>query len=261
MRRAFKLVWLFLGNALSAQLEYRANFFAGLLESLGQIGIGFLGLSLFFGNSAALGGWSLPEAALVLGFYMLTTSFISVVLYPNLSRIAEAVRLGTMDFTLLKPLDAQFHVSTRNLNAFRLGDALIGLAVLAWALTQLYGVTLAGVLLGALLYLSALAIVYSIFLCLATTAFWWVKVENITELFTGLLGAARYPATSFPGFVRAFLTFVVPIAFITTVPAQAVLGQASLALSLASPFVALALLLASRLFWLHALRSYTSASS
>ncbi|WP_245557559.1 ABC transporter permease [Deinococcus peraridilitoris] len=250
-----------MANSLSAQLEYRGNFFAGLLESLGQIGIGFLSLSLFFRNSSALGGWSLPEAALVLGFYMLTISFISVFLYPNLSRIAEQVRLGTMDFTALKPLDAQFHVSTRNLNAFRMGDGLIGLVVVIWALVQLGGVGVVALLAGVVLYLCALAIVYSIFLILATTAFWWVKVENITELFTGLLGAARFPASSFPGWVRAFLTFVVPITFITTVPAQAMLGRSTLTLTLVSPLIALALLAISRLFWLYALRSYTSASS
>ncbi len=256
-----KLIRLFVGAALSAQLEYRANFFASALESVAQVGVGLLGLALFLGNSDSLGGWSYPQAALVLGLFMLTQGFISVALQPNLSRIAEQVREGSMDFTLLKPLDAQFLVSTRNLNLFRLSDALVGAGIVVWAAARLPEVTLGGLLLGALLYLCALVMVYSVWLSLSTTAFWWIKVPNITELFNGAFGAGRFPVVAFPAPVRFALTFVVPIAFITTVPAQAALGQLSLTLAVISPLIALTLWLLSRLFWLHALRSYTSASS
>lgn len=261
MRRALRLTGRFAASALSAQLEYRANFVAGLLESLGQVGIGLLSLSLFFRNASSLGGWTPAQAALVLGLYMLTTSFTNVVLYPNLNRIAESVRLGTMDFVLLKPIDAQYQVSARNLNAFRLGDGLIGLGIIGWGLAHLPDVSPGGVLLGVLLYLCALVMVYSIWFFLATTAFWLVKVENVTELFNGFFGAARFPVTAFPGWVQTLLTFVVPIAFITTVPAQSALGVADARLLWLSPVLALLLAFASRRFWLFALRNYTSASS
>lgn len=255
-----RLVGLFAGASLAAQMEYRANFLAGLLESLGQVGIGLLTLSIFFGNASTLGGWTAREAALVLGLFMLTNSFIAVVLAPNLNRISEAVRLGTMDFTLLKPIDAQFQVSTRNLNAFRLGDGVIGLGIIGWGLAGV-SVTAGGLALGALLYLSALVTVYSIWFMLSTTAFWWVNVQNITELFNGVFAAARYPAAAFPGFLRVFLTFVIPVAFVTTVPAQAILGEVSPGVAVASPLLAGALFVLARLFWRRALRGYTSASS
>ena len=261
MRRSFRLVRLFVAASLSAQLEYRATFFASALESVAQVGVGLLGLALFLRHGDSLGGWSYPQAALVLGLFTLTQGFISVALQPNLSRIAEGVREGGMDFTLLKPLDAQFLVSTRNLNLFRLSDALVGAGIVVWAVAHLPEVTPGGLLLGALLYLCALVMVYSVWFALSTTAFWWVKVQNITELFQGAFGAGRFPVSAFPAPVRFALTFVLPIAFITTVPAQAALGQISPALVLLSPLAALALWLFSRLFWLYALRSYTSASS
>ncbi|PYE54944.1 ABC transporter permease [Deinococcus yavapaiensis] len=261
MKRYLRLVGIFAGASLSAQMEYRANFIAGLLESLGQVGIGLLTLVIFFRNASTLGGWTAPQAAVVLGLFMLTNSFIAVALAPNLNRIAESVRLGTMDFTLLKPIDAQFQVSTRNLNAFRIGDALIGVGIVVWGLVQLQGVTVGGVLLGLALYLSALVTVYSIWFMLATTAFWWVKVQNITELFNGFFAAARYPVVAFPGGIRFLLTFVVPIAFITTVPAWAVLGELPPGFAIASPLLAVTLMVVSRLFWRYALRNYTSASS
>jgi ABC-type uncharacterized transport system permease subunit len=86
-------------------------------------------------------------------------------------------------------------------------------------------------------------------------------VENITELFNGLFRAGQFPVTVFPGWVRVFFTFIVPVAFITTVPAEAVVGRIRPEIALASAGVALALLAISRWFWGVALRSYTSASS
>jgi ABC-2 type transport system permease protein len=60
---------------------------------------------------------------------------------------------------------------------------------------------------------------------------------------------------------RFFFTFVIPVAFLTTVPAEALLGRTELIWTLGAGILALALFLASRAFWQFALRFYTSASS
>lgn len=262
MTRYLRLVRIFTGATISAQLEYRANFFGAVLASLGEVGVALLGISVVFGQpgTTTVGGWSFREALLVTGFFMLTEGFISVFVQPNMSRIAEAIRTGNMDFTLLKPIDAQFNVSTRNLNVMRVPDILIGLGIILYAASGLT-VTPLGVLSAAVLYVSALVIVYCIWLGLSTTAFWFVKTQNVSELFNGVFGAARFPVTAFPIPVRFFLTFIVPVAFITTVPAQAMTGRLSVGVALASPVVAAALFAITRWFWLRAVGSYTSASS
>jgi ABC-2 type transport system permease protein len=61
--------------------------------------------------------------------------------------------------------------------------------------------------------------------------------------------------------LRAFFTFVVPVAFLTTVPAEAILGRATGPWLLAGGAVAAGSLVVSRWFWQFALRFYTSASS
>nr|MCU0494790.1 ABC-2 family transporter protein [Chloroflexaceae bacterium] len=60
---------------------------------------------------------------------------------------------------------------------------------------------------------------------------------------------------------QLFLTFIVPIAFMTTFPAAALLGLLDPLYLALAPVIAALLLLASRAFWRVALRSYTSASS
>ena len=67
--------------------------------------------------------------------------------------------------------------------------------------------------------------------------------------------------SAYPQGLRILFTLVLPVAFLTTVPAEALLGRASLPTMLSAVAVALLALAASRLFWTFALRHYTSASS
>ncbi len=260
--RYFSLARVFTSATISAQLEYRANFIGAILSSLGEVSITLLGLAVLFGQAEItnLGGWNFYESLVVVGFFSLTEGVISMFIQPNTSKIAEAVRTGSMDFTLLKPIDAQFNISTRNLNVLMLPALLMGLGIIIYAALHLH-VTFGGVVLAAVLYGSAIVIVYCIYLALSTTAFWFVKTQNATELFAGVFAAARFPLAAFPVPMRFFLTFIVPIAFITTVPSEALIGRLSPALALASPVVAALSFVATRMFWKKAVASYTSASS
>jgi ABC-2 type transport system permease protein len=261
LRRYVRLFGVFARASISAQLEYRANFLVSLLGALFSAGGALFGLLILSGDGQPIGGWSYREASVVVGLFTIVQGFIGALLYPNLNKIGEAIRLGTMDFNLLKPIDSQFLVSTRNINCFLVFQILIGAGVTVWAISGIPGFTAAGALVGALLFGAALAIVYAVWFILTTTAFWFVKVENITELFNGLFRAGQFPVTAFPGWVRLLFTFVVPVAFITTVPAEAIVGRMHLESALAAAGVALGLLLIARWFWSVAVRSYTSASS
>jgi ABC-2 type transport system permease protein len=96
---------------------------------------------------------------------------------------------------------------------------------------------------------------------LAALSIWFVKVWNATEVLRYTLVAGRYPVSAYPPALRLLFTFVLPVAFLTTVPAEALLGRGS-ALWAAGSLLAAALCLAgSRLLWRYAQRFYTSASS
>ncbi len=262
MNRYFHLLKVFLAATLQAQLEYRANFLAQFANALLTVGGSLFGLSLLLGDGNGVGGWNALEATCVVGVFTLLEGLAGVFLYPNLGKIAESVRTGTMDFVLLKPIDSQFLVSSRNLNAFRVPDVLIGLGLILYSSIRLGVWNLQDFAIGLVLLVSAYFTVYALCFCLAATAFWFVKVENILELFWGFFRAGQFPITAFPaGGARLFFTFVIPVAFITTVPAGAFIGRTQLEDVLVALLVAVGLMLGSRAFWRFALRSYTSASS
>jgi ABC-2 type transport system permease protein len=107
-----------------------------------------------------------------------------------------------------------------------------------------------------------LVILYSLWFMLASIAIWYVKVSNVNEVLNGLLVAGRYPIDALPaGAYRFVFTFIVPVALLTTVPAEVALGRAGASgVGLTAGF-ALGALVLSRAFWRFALRYYTSASS
>jgi ABC-2 type transport system permease protein len=259
--RYVRLIIIFMGNTISAQLEFRLNFLIGLLASGLEIAANLFAISLFFSSGDSFGGWSYVEATVVLGVFVTVEGFTGACLYPNLNRISEHIRTGTLDFLLLKPVDSQFLVSVRNINLFRMSDIVLGLIVIYWAMRQLPAVGYSNLMLSALLIVSGMTMVYCLWLFLATMSFWFVKVENITELFNAFFSSGRLPISAFPGWVRRILTYIVPIAFITTIPAEALTGRLNPSNVLISIVIAVLLLVVSRIFWRFALRNYTSASS
>ncbi len=104
-------------------------------------------------------------------------------------------------------------------------------------------------------------IVYSFWLILATTAFWLVRVENILVIFQSVYEAGRWPVSIYPGWLRFALTFLVPVAFAITVPAQALAGRLTLAVLGGAWAFAVVLFAAARLFWRIGVRHYSGASS
>jgi ABC-2 type transport system permease protein len=261
VRRYARVLWLFWRTSLASELEYRLNFLLAVLSSVGNIAGNLFGLSLFYTGAGTLGGWPFDQALLVMGLFTTLQGMSRVLLTPNLQRLVEHVRTGTLDFVLLKPLDTQFWLSTRRISPWGLPDVFFGLGTVAFAAQRL-GLAPEQLLLAAGPFLLSAIIQYSLWFMLASIAIWYVKVANITEVLNGLLAAGRYPIDALPaGAYRFIFSFVIPVALLTTVPARVALGQYVGRWLLFSAAFALVAFVGSRAFWRYALRSYTSASS
>src|SRR5207253_348540 len=111
--RFFRLLGLYVRVGALNELQYRVNFFVQLLQSLVALGVGLVGLALVFAHTTELGGWSRPELLAVMGVHILMGGVINATIQPNMLRLMDEVRDGTLDFALTKPEDAQVMVSVR----------------------------------------------------------------------------------------------------------------------------------------------------
>ncbi|MCB0084069.1 MAG: ABC-2 family transporter protein, partial [Caldilineaceae bacterium] len=152
--------------------------------------------------------------------------------------------------------------SVRQVEIWKLIDIIMGLGVLVIALARLGAqIGMAQALAFGVALLAGATIVYSFWMMLATCAFWFVKTENILVIFQSMYQAGRWPITIYPGWLQMMLTFLVPIAFAVTVPAQALTGRLTNQTLLLAILVATGLFGAARWFWRFGIRYYAGASA
>lgn len=257
-----RLMWIFFRIGAMNELQYRVNFFVQLLQSLVALGTGLVGLALVFAHTTSLSGWTRYELLAVMGVHILMGGLINTAIQPNMQRLMDDVQQGTLDYALIKPVDSQILVSVREVRIWQTVDMLTGgvvLGVAVWQLRAGLGLfqTLAFV---AALILGGL-IIYSFFLIITTGAFWVIRMDNVLELFQGVYQAGRYPVGIYPGWLQASLTFLVPVAFAVTVPAEALTHRLNGQTLLGALALTLALLAVARWFWRFGLKHYSGASA
>jgi ABC-2 type transport system permease protein len=260
MRKYLNLIQIFWRTAIATELEYRLNFVFAALSSLGGLAGSLFSLFLFYRKGYNFQGWQWQEALIVVGLFTFLEGFSSTFLASNLNRIVQHIQKGTLDFVLLKPVSSQFWLSFNSFSLWGVPDMLFGLAIVFYA-GSLLGVGIGAYLLAAIPLMFGVIIMYSLWFILGATSIWFTKIYNITEVLRGLLAAGRFPIAAYPASYRFFFTFVIPVTFLTTVPAQALLGRVDLAWIVSGGCLAVALLILSNFVWRFALRFYTSASS
>jgi ABC-2 type transport system permease protein len=250
--RPIHLFGLFLKVGAMNELQYRANLAVQLFQSAIALLTGLAVLALVFGQTSSL----------VMGVHILMGGIIGTAVQPNMERLMADVREGTLDYVLTKPEDAQILVSVREFRIWQSVDIAIGAIVLGVAIAQLQtGIGLAAALAFAVALLLGAVMIYCFWLILTTGAFFIVRMDELHELWEGIYQSGRWPVGLYPGWLRISLTFLVPIAFAVTVPAEALTARLTPeTLALAAGFT-LVLLVITRLWWRYGLKHYSGASA
>jgi ABC-2 type transport system permease protein len=244
------------------ELQYRTNLVIQLIQSAVGLLTALLGLGIVFSKTDTLGGWRPAELLAIVGVYTLVSGVTQLVVRPSLARFMEDVRLGTLDFTLTKPVDAQALVSMRQIEVWKLIDVVVGLMVIGVAIAQLgASIGAAQALAFVVALLAGVVIIYSFLFILATAAFWWVRLDNILNIFQSMYEAGRWPIGIYPPWLQGILTFLVPVGFAITVPTEGLVGRLSLANLAGAVALAIALPLVARWFWGIGVRHYSGASA
>ncbi len=244
------------------ELQYRVNFFIQVFQSFLALGTGLIVLSLVFSHTTELNGWTRPQLLAILGVQILMSGVIHTFIQPNMTHLLGDIRDGKLDFALTKPEDSQVIVSVRDVRIWQATDIVSGLVVLVVAIVQLgNGLDAWDALAFVVALLIGCVMLYCFWLAITTGGFWLIRMDQVVELFEGVFQSGRWPVGVYPGWLRIGLTFLVPIAFAVTIPAQALTsrltgGTLAFAAGLAIVFVVL-----TRIFWRVGLKHYGGASA
>jgi ABC-2 type transport system permease protein len=248
-----------------AQLQFRTSF---AIETIGVFIVSFLDFAailIMFSNVPQLGQWNISEVALLYALATLSFAFTDLII-GHLDGFPALIRDGNFDLMLVRPRGTLFQVITSDFQLRRLGRVTQGLLVLAFALSTLaIDWTPDRVLVLALAIPSGVLIYSSVWIAVICIAFWTVEGREAANAFTyGGAFLAQYPINIYDQWLRRFLAYVVPMAFIAYFPALHVLGKTDplglpQVLQVASPVIALAAGLVASMVWRFAVRHYQSA--
>lgn len=251
-----------LGMALVRESHFRANMLAIVVVGLVQVMIAIIPVLLLFSYTESVSGWSQAGVIVLLGVHQVLMSLLAMFVAPNLTRMTEYVTHGDLDLLLIRPVNTQWFVTTRWIQpaqAFNVATGILLVAIGLWRSAESPGMIDAGQ--GLVVFLAGFVLVTCAWAAMSFLVFWLSSVVQLTWFVHDVMGAARYPVTFFPAVLRAILTFVVPLAFATTFPAQALTGGISWWVVSGAVVFAVAAVVLVRLLWVYAVRFYASASS
>jgi ABC-2 type transport system permease protein len=260
-RRYVRILAICWRAAVAEQLEYRADLVAKTLMSAFWLAWAALGVSVYFRFAGDISGWTYGEVLVVVGLFFALNGTRQAFLEPNLERLGDGVRLGTLDHLLTRPVDSQLLVSLRHVDMHNLVDPVLGLVlVTTGVVVSGRSVTVGGLAGFALLGVAALVLLYSLVLGLMCLSVLLVGAEELSTVSFSVVELSRFPVQAYRKPLQTLLV-VVPVAFLTTLPAEALLGRLEPVWLLVSPVVALAALAAASVGWRRVLRRYTGASA
>ena len=213
---------------------------------------------LLLGNST-LAGYTSNQII----FFFLTFNLIDVItqfLFREVYSFRPMIINGDFDLVLVKPISALFRVLMGGADVVD----LITIPPLIF-LTIYFGALLHPSVLSALYYLLLLAngflIATAFHIIVLAFAIVTLEVDHTVMIYRDLTSLGRLPIEIYKQPLQAFLTYLVPVGIMISLPAKAMMGLVGIGGILVGFLVgAVALFIAFR-FWNYALTKYSSASS
>src|SRR6185295_8239920 len=184
-------------------LAYRADTIVNILLNLMWLGWELLSLNIIFSNTTTLGGWDLGELIALLGVFRLVNTMMIALIWPNTEKFNQSIRDGSMDYTILQPVNSMFLVTFSRITVWRIWDLILAIALIVVGI-RMSGdaITPLNTLTFILLALSGMIVIYSLWIVLIALTFWFTKFDNNVTIMQALMDSGRYPVSVYPVWLR-----------------------------------------------------------
>lgn len=259
-----KLTRLYFRMNLKRSLQYRLNFIL-LCISVAPIHLIQMLFSWFiakrFDGFGTWDGWNL----IFLYGVLLTSYSIAQVFFRTLRYIENFVINGSLDVYFIKPIPILYGIIFNNLSVMEIFSQFLPSVVVLiisciynqinWTILKIL------VLLGAVI--GGAFIQMALFLLIGSVSFWVMRSSNLERIFFVFKDFLNYPLYVYGKKVVAFLTYILPLAFVNYYPSLYILDRedSMCILNFMTVPVALALSCFAIFIWKISIDHYNSAGS
>lgn len=204
-----------------------------------------------------LAGYNLDQLVV---FYLIFNVFdlLGQVFYRGIYWYRNEIISGNFDFTLTKPINPLFQILVSHTDWLDIPPLILTVVFLIFKLPAVSWQALVGFI---ALGFVAMVLITAIHILVAAVGVLTTEVDNAIWIFRDLFLMARFPTDIYIEGIRAFLTFIVPVALIFTFPAKALLGLLPLKMFILAVVFAVIFYFLVLKFWYYSLKHYASASS
>jgi ABC-2 type transport system permease protein len=244
--------------AFLTRMAERVDFFSSLLVMLGIELLPSLITVLVYGQGLSFPGWSLHQAILVQGVFLVAKGMTFPLFAGMAWSVSDKVREGTFELILLRPRHPLAMCIATSFDAEDIGKLMGGLALTAYNLGHAGLPDAAGFALFLFLLAFAVLLFASGLIFLTALLMIWVGNYRLYEIFDSLTALGQYPPVMLPGRIRQLALAPFPILGMAVLPASALLGRSIEGW----PWVAglsLAYLAAAFALWNHLIKRSSSA--
>lgn len=259
LKKYFKIWWMMSVNSFSIVLGQKLAFLMFFIGKIFRFVFFFLFLFFLLKGTGSLSGYSGNQII----FFYLTFNIIDVVtqfLFREVYNFRTMIIKGDFDLVLVKPLNALFRVLMG-------GADIIDLITIPPLIivTVFYGASLhpslAGVIMYLILLLNGFLIATAFHIAILAFAIVTLEIDHAVMIYRDVTNLGRLPVDIYKEPLKGFLTYLLPVGVMMSLPAKALMSVAStVGIVIAVVIGFLSMFLALR-FWNFALTKYTSASS
>ncbi|MCY4643307.1 MAG: ABC-2 family transporter protein [Bacteriovoracales bacterium] len=218
-----KQYWLvykeFFKTSIAEATTYRVNFFLVFFVDIAFYASTFASVDFLFSHIDHIGIWNRDQFMFFIALTLAVDSFDMIFLGRNYWAFSDDLKLGNIDFTLLRPIHSLFVVFFRYVMVSSLCYAIVVWPLLIYFAIKVELSLLSWLLLPPTILLSFTLIGLVQFL-ISTLMFWTIEGASINFLRMQFVRVGRYPDFVYQKFTRKFFTIAIPILIATSAPAH-----------------------------------------
>lgn len=238
-------------------LIYRTNFIISFIDEATWFTISILFYKYIYISTYGIHGVSLKYLLILVSVSEIIKSVLFSLCISNLPYFPRMVSNGSFDNILIKPIDSQFFVSFRKFDFGNILNVIPPIIIIIYY--NLIDIKYLPIII-LLLFVSVLTC-YSLWFIITTSAIWFINIDDIHELFFGILSLNQFPSIIFKKTSNAFFLFFLPILCSTNIPSEYVIRQSQIFYKIIFfIIISIVLFIISRLFWKFSIRHYVSVN-
>lgn len=259
MKKYLKIWWMMSRNSFSMVVTQKLSFSIFMIGKILRFGLFFMFLFFLLQGTKSLAGYTGNQAI----FFFLTFNLIDTVVqffFREVYRFRPMVVKGDFDYVLVKPLSPLFRVLMGGADVIdfvTIPPQLIAVIYVG----SLLNPTLLSTLYFVLLFINGFLIATSFHIIVLSMGIITLEIDHSVMIYRDLTSLGRFPIDIYKQPLQGFLTYIIPVGVIVTLPAKALMGLVSIQGIIGAFALGLIFIFISLRFWNYALTKYTSASS